>query len=89
MSDRYFGSRISSDILVRDNHTCIYCGRPATVVDHILSYAQGGTTTHDNGISCCHSCNKLKENDTFGTYLIKGMEYIAGLESKRKGKRVK
>jgi len=38
MSDRYFSSRTSSDIFARDNHTCVYCGKPATLIDHVISW---------------------------------------------------
>ncbi len=81
---RYFSKEMSADILKRDNYTCIYCGNPATVVDHILSHELGGKTIMSNGISCCKSCNKFKESDSIGNYLIKGMAYIAIINKERK-----
>jgi len=77
---RYFSLRLSAEILKRDNFTCIYCGKHATLIDHIIPWELGGKTIKDNGVSCCKSCNKLKENDTLGNYLTKGMKYIARLK---------
>jgi len=84
---RYFSPRLAAEILKRDNYTCIYCGKPATVVDHVVSWELGGKTTKSNGVSCCKSCNKLKESDSGSNYLVKGMTYIAGISGKKKGKR--
>ena len=73
---RYFSIRTTTTILERDNHTCVYCGKPATLIDHVVAYTNGGKTTISNGVSCCKSCNKLKESDLAGKYLAKGMTYI-------------
>ena len=84
---RYFSSRTVKVIFDRDNYTCIYCGKPANVVDHILSYKLGGNTTEDNGVACCKSCNKLKENDSQGKFLIKGVEYVTKLKENKISRR--
>ena len=81
---RYFTKSSITEILIRDNQTCIYCGKPATLVDHIISWELGGQTTKDNGVSCCKSCNKFKESDVFGNYIVKGAEYIARVKGKEK-----
>lgn len=47
-------------ILHRDAHTCGYCGREATTVDHIIARANGGTDEDANLIACCTPCNSSK-----------------------------
>ena len=78
---RYFSARQVREILARDNFTCVYCGHRAELIDHILSYAEGGRTNRENGVACCKSCNKLKENDSTKKYLVLGMAYIAKVMS--------
>lgn len=48
------------DILDRDCHTCVYCGEPATEVDHIVARAHGGTDDDANLVASCHDCNEAK-----------------------------
>jgi 5-methylcytosine-specific restriction endonuclease McrA len=43
---------------------CIYCGRPATTVDHILPRSRGGTDDPDNVVPACKACNSAKSNRT-------------------------
>lgn len=52
--------RIRLRILLRDNHICRYCGRPATVVDHVIALARGGTDDEGNLVAACVACNELK-----------------------------
>lgn len=52
--------RIRARVLARDAHTCGYCGRDATSVDHIIAKANGGTDDESNLISCCRKCNSFK-----------------------------
>ena len=48
------------DILVRDNFQCLYCGRSACTIDHVIPRSKGGGQTWDNLASSCHSCNSKK-----------------------------
>jgi len=48
------------DILVRDNFQCLYCGRSACTIDHVIPRSKGGGKTWDNLASSCHSCNSKK-----------------------------
>ena len=50
------------DILVRDHFQCLYCGRPACTIDHVIPRSKGGGRTWDNLASSCHSCNSKKGN---------------------------
>ena len=47
-------------ILARDHHRCVICGQPATIADHIVPRALGGTDTIDNGQALCDQCSKQK-----------------------------
>lgn len=54
------------NILVRDHHTCQYCGRihSATdlTLDHVVPRSRGGKSTWENLVSCCRNCNNRKGN---------------------------
>ena len=47
-------------ILERDSHRCVYCGAPATHVDHSVPRALGGTDHPSNLASACEPCHKQK-----------------------------
>jgi len=47
-------------ILVRDKHTCYYCGQFGDTIDHLLPRAKGGHTTPDNCVCACMACNQSK-----------------------------
>ena len=55
-------SRIN--ILIRDRHTCQYCGmrlpRSQLNLDHVIPRSRGGKTTWDNVVTSCHKCNRKK-----------------------------
>ena len=51
-------------VLVRDRHTCAYCGRHATTIDHVLPRSRGGGSTWSNTVAACASCNHRKANRT-------------------------
>jgi 5-methylcytosine-specific restriction endonuclease McrA len=53
-------------VLVRDRHTCAYCGRHATTIDHVLPRSRGGGSTWSNTVAACASCNHRKANRTPG-----------------------
>ena len=43
---------------------CVYCGRAANTMDHILPLSRGGTHTVDNVTPACKSCNSRKRTRT-------------------------
>jgi 5-methylcytosine-specific restriction endonuclease McrA len=55
-------SRIN--ILIRDRHTCQYCGqrfsRARLNLDHVIPRSLGGMTTWENIVASCHACNRKK-----------------------------
>ena len=57
--------KLRARILERDNHTCHYCGRPATHVDHVTPRSLLPTAEVDdpgNLVAACRACNLAKGN---------------------------
>ena len=56
------------NILIRDRHTCQFCDRvlPASdlTLDHVIPRSQGGKSTWENLVACCHVCNNEKGDRT-------------------------
>lgn len=52
------------NVLLRDQHTCQYCGKKYTRsylnLDHVIPRAAGGKTTWDNIVASCLECNRQK-----------------------------
>ena len=36
---------------------CHYCGKPSNTIEHLKPIALGGTSTPDNLVAACSSCN--------------------------------
>ena len=57
-----------SNIFIRDNYTCQYCGevfrRPELNLDHVVPRQQGGRTNWTNIVCSCYECNTRKANRT-------------------------
>ena len=59
-----------SEVARRGGYRCEYCGYPEAAsstpleVDHIIPEAKGGSTTMDNLVLCCRSCNLHKHVKT-------------------------
>lgn len=59
-----------SNIFVRDNFTCQYCGKKfkkkskSLTIDHVIPKSKGGRNTWDNLVTACGSCNAYKGNMT-------------------------
>lgn len=49
-------------VLVRDNHSCAYCGGHADTIDHVIPRDAGGTSTYENCVAACFPCNSKKAN---------------------------
>ena len=50
-------ARIRARVLRRDNNTCVYCGAPATEVDHVVPVSRGGSHSTTNLVASCKACN--------------------------------
>ena len=52
------------NILMRDHHTCQYCGRRAgageLTLDHVLPRSRGGAGSWENLVAACRRCNNRK-----------------------------
>lgn len=56
----YIATGYARRILERDNHTCYLCHQPATQVDHIVPWAEGGTHAEANLAAICRDCHAVK-----------------------------
>ena len=54
------------NIFVRDNFTCVYCGKKNNklTVDHVIPQGQGGKSSFENCVAACKPCNHKKGNRT-------------------------
>jgi 5-methylcytosine-specific restriction endonuclease McrA len=53
--------RLRKKVLMRDEFSCLECGRPANQVDHIVALRDGGEEfDQDNLQSLCNSCHSIK-----------------------------
>jgi 5-methylcytosine-specific restriction endonuclease McrA len=54
------------NILLRDRNSCQYCGvvlsASELTLDHVIPRSRGGSSTWENLVACCHSCNRRKGN---------------------------
>lgn len=44
-------------IFMKSNYNCVYCGLPATVIDHVIPVCHGGRNGENNLVAACHRCN--------------------------------
>ncbi|WP_410772546.1 HNH endonuclease [Fontibacillus sp. BL9] len=58
-------------ILVRDRHTCFFCGGYGDTIDHLLPKAKGGHTTPMNCVCACNECNQSKADRSLEDFIGK------------------
>lgn len=59
---------LERDVLVRDGYRCVYCQRGGPtfedwvnlIPDHFIPESKGGSTTLENLVTACHTCNTMK-----------------------------
>lgn len=51
-------------VMVRDDFKCVYCGKRATTIDHVLPRMLGGVDSYENCVACCSKCNSKKGHKT-------------------------
>jgi ferredoxin len=60
-----FSALVRAHIRERDRERCVLCGKPGREVHHIISRAQGGLGTADNGVCldavCHHQAHRSKQ----------------------------
>lgn len=47
-------------VFARDGGKCVYCGAPATSLDHVIPRSRGGAHVWENVVSACRRCNHVK-----------------------------
>ena len=47
-------------VFARDGGRCLYCGAPATSLDHVVPKSRGGEHSWENIASACGRCNHVK-----------------------------
>ncbi|HUQ17144.1 MAG TPA: HNH endonuclease [Candidatus Saccharimonadales bacterium] len=54
------------EVLVRDDHTCQYCGKRGhdLTLDHVIPRHRGGEHTWENVVAACKACNHRKGGRT-------------------------
>lgn len=54
------------NLLVRDNHTCQYCGHKSKklTIEHVIPLSRGGKTNFENCVIACAACNNKKGSKT-------------------------
>ncbi|MGE5229466.1 MAG: HNH endonuclease [Deltaproteobacteria bacterium] len=58
--------KLRKAILVRDLHTCHWCGRPANTADHVLPASHGGDLWDPaNIVAACQLCNRARPTDAY------------------------
>jgi len=65
--------------LKRDRHTCLWCGRPATTVDHIIPSSKGGSDLPANLLASCSECNTRRGNRSAFSYLKENTQSIPNI----------
>ena len=53
-----------ANVLRRDRHRCLYCARVAATIDHVIPVSRGGTSSWENVVAACASCNGTKADRT-------------------------
>eukprot|EP00898_Chlorokybus_atmophyticus_P007008 jgi/Chlat1/7308/Chrsp58S06945 len=52
-----------NNVILRDKHTCQYCGSTSDLtIDHLIPVSRGGQWTWDNLVTACGNCNMRKGN---------------------------
>lgn len=53
------------NILIRDNHMCVYCGSTRELtMDHVIPVSKGGQKVWENVVTACVKCNGKKGDRT-------------------------
>ncbi|WP_245954905.1 HNH endonuclease [Paenibacillus flagellatus] len=65
--------------LKRDRYTCLWCGLPATTVDHIVPSSKGGSDLPRNLLASCSECNSKRGNRSAFLYLREKAKSVPNL----------
>lgn len=65
----YSNKKFKRYILMRDQHTCYFCGEYGDTIDHLLPRSRGGHTTPMNCVCACSLCNQSKANRSLEDFM--------------------
>ncbi len=65
--------------LKRDRYTCMWCGNPATTVDHIIPSSKGGSDLPRNLMASCSECNTRRGNRSALKYLKENIHTVPNI----------
>lgn len=54
---------------------CVYCGKPANTVDHLIPKSKGGPDKSWNLVPCCRNCNSSKHDKNLADFLNDSFVY--------------
>ena len=54
---------------------CVYCGKPANAVDHLIPKSKGGLDKNWNLVPCCKSCNSSRKDKDLADFLNDSFVY--------------
>lgn len=81
-SQRQIDNIVQWQVFQRDNYTCRYCGRTGIPlsVDHVDLWEDGGSSSADNLVTACKSCNRDRGRMPYEDWL-KSPVYVKRSES--------
>ena len=68
---------VRAEVEERDNHCCIFCGRPGRGEAHLINRSQGGLGIPENIVTVCRLCHHQMDNgQATKLYRAKAEEYL-------------
>ena len=68
---------VRAEVEERDNHCCIFCGRPGRGEAHLINRSQGGLGIPENIVTVCRPCHHQMDNgQATKLYRAKAEEYL-------------
>lgn len=61
-----FSHATRQTIILRDNASCVRCGRPYDSIHHIHLRSRGGSNHHTNGVCVCVRCHQFAHSGAEG-----------------------
>lgn len=52
------------------DHSCAYCGKPATSLDHVIPRYKSGSSNRNNLVACCQKCNCDKASTALEVWYV-------------------
>ena len=63
-------------VLARDKNACVYCGKEAFTIDHVVPYDNYGPSVRGNLVTSCKSCNSHKHSSMDEKWLLIGFRHL-------------